>query len=187
MKFAAKFLTFTAISAALILTGCTKKPTRPSPGDTVSPMGQAVNAPLAVGDVPAVSDAGSGLQQRPDGVIETADQIRGLLKPVYFDFDKSAIKASERIKLDEAAKYLSEHPEHRLLLEGHCDWRGTAEYNLGLGDRRAGAAKQYLQGRAKVDVTKVEVLSKGSLEATKNGSDEQMSKDRRVEIVILKK
>lgn len=187
MKFAAKILSFAAISAALVFTGCTKKPTRPSPGDTVPPMGQAINAPLAPQDVPSVADAGSSLQQRPDGVIETADQIRGLLKPVYFDFDKSAIKASERVKLDEAAKYIAEHPEHRLLLEGHCDWRGTAEYNLGLGDRRAGAAKQYLQTRSKLDATKVETLSKGSLEATKNASEEQMGKDRRVEIVILKK
>jgi peptidoglycan-associated lipoprotein len=74
----------------------------------------------------------------------------------------------------------------RVLLEGHCDWRGTAEYNLGLGDRRANAAKKYLLSLG-VAQDKVEVLSKGSLDAAKNADDATAAKDRRVEIVILKK
>ena len=98
---------------------------------------------------------------------------------------ESAIKASERSKLQEAANYLSQHPEHRILLEGHCDWRGTAEYNLGLGDRRANAAKRYLATLTSAD--KIETLSKGSLDAAQNGDDEARARDRRVEIVILKK
>jgi peptidoglycan-associated lipoprotein len=71
------------------------------------------------------------------------------------------------------------------LLEGHADWRGTSEYNLGLGDRRANAAKKYL-GTIQVSVDKLETLSKGSEEAKKGGTDEDMKKDRRVELVIIK-
>ena len=83
-------------------------------------------------------------------------------------------------------KYLDENPTYRLLLEGHCDWRGTSEYNLGLGDRRAISVKNYLE-QTKIPVAKLETLSKGSLDAAEKGNDEQMAKDRRVEIVILKK
>ena len=112
--------------------------------------------------------------------------IKGLIQPVYFDFDSSAIKASERAKLQEAQKYLSEPADHRLLLEGHCDWRGTAEYNLGLGDRRAAAARQYLESIG-VASAKIEIRSKGDLDAIENAAEDQMAKDRRAEIIILKK
>ena len=96
------------------------------------------------------------------------------------------MKAAERVKLQAAKDYLAKHPDQRLLLEGHCDWRGTAEYNLGLGDRRAGRAKKYLASIG-VAADKVETLSKGSEEAKKNADDATRAKDRRVELVILKK
>src|SRR5690606_1482450 len=107
-----------------------------------------------------------------------------LFQPVLFDFDSSAIRESERSKLQEAARYLSENPGQRILLEGHCDWRGTAEYNLGLGDRRANAAKRYLTSLTSPD--KDETLSKGSLDAMPNADDATMARDRRVDIVVLK-
>ncbi|MBI5381738.1 MAG: OmpA family protein [Opitutae bacterium] len=183
MKIAVKLFALAAVSAALVLTGCSKKPTRPMPGDTVTQTGTGQVTPVME---PTAVDPNSQLTQRTDGVIEDQFTIRGLLKAVYFDFDKSAIKQSERPKLEAAAKYLKEHPEHRLLLEGRCDWRGTAEYNLGLGDRRAGAAKDFL-AKLGVEIAKLETTSKGSLEAAKNGTEAQMTEDRRVELVILKK
>jgi peptidoglycan-associated lipoprotein len=67
-----------------------------------------------------------------------------LLQPVYFGLDRAAVAAPERPKLQAAIKWLADNPTNRLVLVGHCDWRGTAEYNLGLGDRRANAVKQYL-------------------------------------------
>jgi peptidoglycan-associated lipoprotein len=180
MKSVAKLLSLALISAAVVFTGCTKKPLRPSPEATVV----APTANLAPETVNMNPDA-PALAPR-DGVIEDEFTIKGLLKPVYFGYDKSAIEQAERAKLEEAAKYLKEHPEHRLLLEGHCDWRGTAEYNLGLGERRAGAAKKFLTSQS-VDLKKLETTSKGSLEAAKSGTDEQMGKDRRVELIVLKK
>jgi peptidoglycan-associated lipoprotein len=73
----------------------------------------------------------------------------------------------------------------RLLLEGHCDWRGTAEYNLGLGDRRANAVKKYLLSIG-VAADKLEANSKGSLEAKANADAATMEKDRRVDLVVVK-
>ncbi len=189
MKIAAKLFSLLFISAVVLVTGCSKKPARPTPDQTMFGPNSAnagANANLTPTDVTTTADAGLTTRDPNSNIQEDEFTIRGLLQDVYFDYDRSALKQSERAKLDEAIKYLAEHPEHRILLEGHCDWRGTAEYNLGLGDRRAGAAKQYLTGKA-VDAKKLETLSKGSLDATKGGTEEQMGKDRKVSIVILKK
>lgn len=183
MNIAVKKLCLVVASAALVLSGCSKKPQRPDPSATVlGPSGGGTINPM---DLNAMVDpSAAGLEQRDPNIIEDANSIRGMFQPVYFDFDKSDIKQSERSKLQEAANYLKDHPEQRILLEGHCDWRGTAEYNLGLGDRRANAAKRYLSSLAPAD--RIETLSKGSLDASQNADDATMARDRRVDIVILK-
>ena len=186
MKFVSKSLVLIAISAAVLTSGCTKKPTRPDPSTTV--MGPQTGGSIDPQQIATTADANSGLQERlPDGVIDDGRTIRGLLGAVYFEFDRSDIsKPEERAKLQAAKDYLEKHPDQRLLLEGHADWRGTSEYNLGLGDRRANAAKKYL-GTIAVADDKLETLSKGSEESKKSGTDEEMKKDRRVELVIIKK
>jgi peptidoglycan-associated lipoprotein len=183
MKLATKSLCILAASAA-ILAGCAKKPVRPEPNETALGPGTGNPGGLTPTEVSVAPD--TSLQQRDSSIIEDANTIRGLLQPVYFDFDRSNIKADERAKLQAAKDYLDKNPQYRLLLEGHCDWRGTSEYNLGLGDHRAAAAKKYLISIG-VSADKLETLSKGSEEAKKNADDATMSKDRRDELVVLKK
>jgi len=65
-------------------------------------------------------------------------------KDIYFDFDKYDLKPEARTTLKELANFLLEHPEYRVRVEGNCDERGTEEYNLALGEKRANAAKDYL-------------------------------------------
>jgi peptidoglycan-associated lipoprotein len=184
MNTASKKLFIVLASAAFVLAGCSKKPKRPDPSSTV--LGPTGGGALTPTEVPVTNDASSQLEQRPPGVIETDDMIKGLLGAVYFDFDKSSVKEPERAKIQAAKDYLAKNPTHRILFEGHADWRGTDEYNLSLGDRRATAAKKYLISLG-VAADKVEANSKGSLEAAKNADDATMAKDRRAEIVILKK
>jgi peptidoglycan-associated lipoprotein len=188
MSVFAKKVSLLIAAAALLFAGCTKKPKRPDPSATM--LGQGAGAGLNLSDVstgdPLLTDMGSGLEQRGDGVYEDENIIRGLLQPVYFDFDRSAINAGERPKLQAAQDYLNKNPQHRLLLEGHCDWRGTAEYNLGLGDRRAGSARQFLQTLG-VAANRLETSSKGDLEAVENADESTMARDRRVELIILKR
>jgi peptidoglycan-associated lipoprotein len=186
MNLFSKSFSLVLLSVAVAVTGCVKKPKRPDPSSTV--MGQTGGGLGAGGpsDFGALTDASAGGLEQREGVIETEDMIKGLLQPVYFDFDKSGIKESERPKLQAAKEYLDQNPQYRLLLEGHCDWRGTAEYNLGLGDRRAAAASNYLKTLG-VSAEKLETLSKGDIDAKENGSDADMANDRRAEIVILKK
>jgi peptidoglycan-associated lipoprotein len=186
MNHFSKNLCLILAGAMVAFTGCSKKPKRPAPSDTVLGQGAGPGG-LNPNDVGNMGDASAaGLQSRGDGVLEDENTIRGLLQPVYFDFDKSGIKEPERAKLVAAKDYLDKNPQYRLLLEGHCDWRGTAEYNLGLGDRRAGAAKTYLQ-KLGVAPAKLETISKGQLEAKEKGTDDEMAKDRRVDLVVLKK
>src|SRR4051812_47956607 len=187
MKLALKKLSLAVPSAALALlvAGCPHKPDRPAPSQTV--LGPTMG-PQNINTAP--SDASglglpSGLTPRGNEDWQNGQNRAALqAQTVYFDLDKFDIKPSEREKLKAAKEYLDKNPMHRLLLEGHCDWRGTAEYNLSLGDRRANAAKAYLTSIG-VNATKLETVSKGSLEAKKDGGDTAWAKDRRVDLVII--
>ncbi len=180
-----KLACFILIGASVLLAGCPKKPKRPSPDSTVSGMGPGgINQQ----GVDFGANAANGLEQNTaaQGHLAEENLDRTALPTIYFDFDRSAIKPSERAKLEQASKKIAaDYKDKQILLEGHCDWRGTAEYNMGLGDRRANAVKEYLQ-KLGVEVVRLEPLSKGDLDAQENASSEQMSKDRRVEIVIIK-
>ena len=66
------------------------------------------------------------------------------VKDVYFDYDKADIRADAREALSQTAQFLRSNPQMKVIVGGHCDERGSTEYNLALGDRRAGAAKQFL-------------------------------------------
>lgn len=187
MKLVSTKLCLVLASAAIVLAGCTKKPVRGDPGQT-APLGPIPGEGdgTKLNPNPISVDPDSKLTDRnKDGVIDDGNTIRGLLQPVYFNLNESAIAEKERTKLQAAKEYLSKNPGTRLLLEGMCDWRGTAEYNLGLGDRRANAAKKYLTSIG-VPGASLESNSKGSLEASKNADDATMAKDRRVELVIIK-
>ena len=108
-----------------------------------------------------------------------------VLSSVFFDYDRSVIKVSEREKLREVAEQLVSNPLQKLLIEGHCDWRGTTEYNLGLGDRRANSVMEYLMALGVSD-GQMETNSKGDLEAVVEGSDEDRVHDRRSDLIILR-
>src|SRR5215469_15420073 len=66
------------------------------------------------------------------------------VKDAYFDYDKADIRADTRAALSSTADFLKAHPSVKVTIEGHCDERGSTEYNLGLGDRRSAAVKEYL-------------------------------------------
>ncbi len=120
-------------------------------------------------------------QREPFG---NGERVRGLFESVYFEFDRSNIRPGERSKIEQVAEHLRQNPNQNILLEGHCDWRGTTEYNLGLGDRRASSVSEYLQNLG-IPRSRIEVLSMGDLEAAVGGTEAQMAEDRRVEFVIL--
>lgn len=84
----------------------------------------------------------------------------GVLRDVYFDLDASTIKDDAKAALSTNATYMKRWPSVRATIEGHCDERGTAEYNLGLGDRRGNAVKEYLVSLG-IPAANITVVSKG--------------------------
>jgi len=179
-------LYFLIIAVAVGFSGCKKKPRRPNPLDTVIGSTDTGRGE----DFDSLSDSGtfaSGENPLDSRIVgDGASGERGIITAmVYFDFDSASIKASERAKLTQVAAYLRDYPSHRLILEGHCDWRGTPEYNLGLGERRAQSVRQYLETLG-VSSDRLETLSKGDLNAIENASAAQMAEDRRVEFLVIR-
>lgn len=122
------------------------------------------------------ADAGVG----PDGL--GAKTTIGL-KTIYFDFDKSEIKPESQKTLQENADWMKQNPAKVVSLEGHCDERGTVEYNLALGNRRAKAAYDYLRSIG-VPPEKMTTISFGEEFPADPGHDESAwAKNRRVESI----
>ena len=178
MKNFTKILGLLLALSALFLTACSKKPVRTDQGATST--GPTIDpTQIATGTEP-----GSTLAPRTEGTVD--DVNKSVVEPVYFALDRFAVTTAERPKVEAAVKWLKDNPEQNLVLVGHCDWRGTAEYNLGLGDRRANAVKRYLESLG-ADPKRLETLSKGSTDAKQGGSPADWDKDRRVDFVILKR
>jgi peptidoglycan-associated lipoprotein len=103
--------------------------------------------------------------------------------PVYFDTDRSALRLDTRKALRESAEKIQQHPEWgTLTIEGHCDERGSDEYNLALGERRAAKVRQYLKDLG-VDGKRLDIVSYGETQPAARGHDESSWKlNRRSEI-----
>ncbi|HUU45712.1 MAG TPA: peptidoglycan-associated lipoprotein Pal [Acidobacteriota bacterium] len=90
---------------------------------------------------------------------------------IYFDFDKYNLRADAREALDRNAELMRANPDLKIVIEGHCDERGTDEYNLALGERRAKAARDYLT-RLGIDAARITVISYGEERPVSLGHDE---------------
>ena len=96
---------------------------------------------------------------------------RGVLADIHFGYDSAALSAEARATLDRNAAWLTRHPTVRILIEGHCDERGTVEYNLALGEGRARAAQDYL-GRLGIAADRMQIISYGKEFPIDPGHDE---------------
>lgn len=104
---------------------------------------------------------------------------------VYFDFDTSTLKQDFLSGLKAHAKYLAAHPNAKVKLAGHCDERGTSEYNMALGERRAKSVASFLKAEG-VKSSQLELISYGKEKPADPGHDEAAwAKNRRVEISYL--
>lgn len=102
------------------------------------------------------------------------------VKDVFFDFDKYDLRADSRAVLQEDARALKDHPDAMMVLEGHCDERGTEDYNLALGQRRADAVRSYLMDLG-VDGGQLQTISYGEEKPFATGHDEEAwAQNRRV-------
>jgi peptidoglycan-associated lipoprotein len=110
-----------------------------------------------------------------------------LLKDIYFDFDKYDIRREDEATLKENAVFLKNNPKMKIQIEGHCDERGTVEYNLALGERRANNTKKYLVLLG-IPSDRISTISYGKERPLDKGhSEEAWAKNRRAHTVILSK
>jgi len=175
-----KSLTVAAMATALILSaGCAKKkpaqlPPAPESGAGVGSEGAGTGAGANAGGVNGAAIPGS----RADFLQSvTADRV-------YFATDSHTVDADARAVLDTQAAWLQRNSGVRVTIEGHADERGTREYNLALGDRRANAAKNYLASRG-IAESRMTTISWGKERPEAEGSDESAwARNRRAVTVI---
>ncbi len=162
------------IALAVGLTGCKKKMPKEAPPPPEPPKVEEVVAP------PAPDTTGQAARERQAQM----DADRARIMAVYFDFDKSDIRVDQRDRVSTNADVFRRWTEWQVSIEGHCDERGTAEYNLALGERRATAAKQALVA-AGIDAARVVTVSYGEERSADTGHDETAwAKNRRAEFRI---
>ena len=159
------------LASALALSACKKEAPAdlpPPPQNQVTP---TPTAPPQTGPVP-------GTQQH------FAQQMQGR-DTIYFDTDKFDIDAEDQAALRQQAQYLRQFANVRATVEGHADERGTREYNLALGERRANAAKNYLVSLG-VPANRITVVSYGKERPVALGSNEQAwARNRRAVTIVL--
>jgi peptidoglycan-associated lipoprotein len=143
--------------------------------------GQPVVQPTTA---PPPSDGNIALPTDPDTGMKR-DEVFFKANTVYFDFDRSTIKSSERAKIEAVANHLKSQPTYKVKVEGHCDERGTEGYNLSLGERRALAVRTYLVNLG-ISADRVYTISFGEARPAVDGHTEAAwSKNRRGEFIRL--
>ncbi len=128
----------------------------------------------------------------PNGGLSDQKKYGGLYGPedvqsvVYFEFDNSALSDKARETLSHMAEQLLKSPTLKLLIAGHCDWYGTEDYNLKLGERRAKSIERYLENLG-ISSSRMETVSMGSTHATPGLEKDAAWKDRRGDLVVIGK
>jgi peptidoglycan-associated lipoprotein len=114
-----------------------------------------------------------------------ADRAAFKAQTVYFDFDKATVRTADRSNIEAVAAELKAKPANKVLVEGHCDERGTEGYNLALGERRALAVREYLANLG-IDANRVRTISYGEARPEVDGKDEAAySRNRRGQFILL--
>ena len=181
-----KTILFSALIGSMVFlgSGCHKKVAAPEGGDMSGgkniqyPDGYSENN---LGKEGTLSDNGRG-EGKGNLSLNDADNQSDAYKrehgrctpgfsPVFFDFDQSSIRADMTDRMQSNAGFLKQHQEMKVVIEGNCDARGTNEYNLALGERRARSAKQYLINLG-VDGSRIRTVSYGEERPLFQGQDE---------------
>ena len=161
------------LASALALSACKKEAPEtlpPGPGEIATPT-PTQPPPRPTGPVP--------------GTQEHFRQVMAGRDTILFDTDMFNIDAEDQAALREQATYLSQYPNIRATIEGHCDERGTREYNIALGERRANAAKNYLVSLG-IAPDRLSTVSYGKERPAAIGSNEQAwARNRRAVTIVM--
>ena len=186
-----KFIVASLVISTAFLAGCAKRPattaaSAPAPTGTAATTAvtggtTATTPPAAAAPATAAPQTPPAGDRRPSPKEFTAIPE---LKPIYFDFDKYDIRPGDARVLDANAQWLKSNAEQLVLIEGHCDERGTNEYNLALGERRAKSTMNYLVSQG-VQASRITIISYGEERPVCTEHNEECwSKNRRAQFLV---
>ena len=158
-----------AISAALLLAACSSKPADTGGGTT----GGTTGGSTTTTSMPQGAQPGS-----------PQDFVTNIGDRVFFGTDRSDLTQEAQAELQKQATWLKTYPQYRFVVEGHCDERGTREYNLALGERRAAAVKNYLVALG-IDANRMQTISYGKERPAVLGDDEAAWAQNRRGVIVL--
>lgn len=163
------FVAVLVLFLGVVMSGCAKKTIEQPEGGDPSAMGPAESLETDVSS---------------SNIME--GRTSGPMLPVYFDFDSSSIRPDQVERIETNADFIKQQSDVRIRIEGNCDPRGTKEYNLALGERRAQSAKRYLVNLG-VDASRLDTVSWGEEKLLLHGHDElSWAQNRRDDFVIIK-
>ena len=181
------FLTILAFacSSLLLMTSCTKKHMKEEEGVISTPEKKPYSK-VEEDDDAAARKAQAEREARLREQKLREEMQAFMSENIYFDFDRSELKPEAQANLKKKAEWLRKNPKFIVRIEGHCDERGTNEYNLALGERRANAAKKYLMELGVPD-NRLRTISYGEERPADPGHDEEAwHKNRRDEFKLLR-
>jgi peptidoglycan-associated lipoprotein len=186
---ASQLIVVSLVISAALLAGCAKRPattaaSAPAPSGTAATSGPTGGAtastpPSAPPTTAAPATPGTTARPSPKEFMAIPE-----LKPIYFDFDKYDIRPGDAKVLDANAQWLKSNADQLVLIEGHCDERGTNEYNLALGERRAKSTMNYLVSQG-VQASRITIISYGEERPVCTEHNEECwSKNRRAQFLV---
>jgi peptidoglycan-associated lipoprotein len=161
------------LAAGVVLSGCRRRQPETEGVARTQPPETVVDQP----------DTGRDMGDEEAMIRERA--MASIQEPIYFDFDRSELRSEAREVLNQKAEAMRQFPDIRVRIEGHADERGTVEYNLALGERRAEAARQYLIDLG-IDPDRMTTVSYGEERpAVPESNEAAWAQNRRDEFVPL--
>lgn len=179
---------------AMLAAGCAKKKVAGAPPppttrhEALAPAAKPASAAAQSAYIKPAAPAPAPAQRYPNEKTRARiDQLLAKIEDAYFDYDKATLRtdAQQALHADSAElrDILKDYPDYNLTIEGHCDERGSAEYNMGLGDRRAEAAKEYLV-QVGIPAKQLQLISYGKEKQVCAEHDEACwQRNRRIHIV----
>jgi peptidoglycan-associated lipoprotein len=191
----AQFLVATLVISTALFAGCAKRPATTA-ASAPAPTGAAATGSMTGGGAAATQPSGGAAAMTPPATAAPATPAPTArpapkeftaipeLKPIYFDFDRYDIRPADAKVLDANAQWLKSNAEQLVLIEGHCDERGTNEYNLALGERRAKSTMNYLVSQG-VQASRITIISYGEERPVCSQKNEECwSKNRRSQFLV---
>jgi peptidoglycan-associated lipoprotein len=195
-NFSKAFITGLVLVMVVLVPACRKK-VKPKVNPPVDTMSTMPDVPTTVTTQPETQ-----VKEQPDFVqeqkpaeellpsdIEELNRVvqqRGLVRDAFFNYDEATLDADAQAALSATANWLKNNRNYNLLIEGHCDERGTEQYNLALGDRRANIAREYLMTLG-IDSSRIRTVSYGEERPFDEGHDDSAwAKNRRAHLVLVR-